>query len=158
MKVYVASPMGFFAAGRNWLLDVVHPAIVAAGHQIHDPWALPKDLQDKLDKALAMPLSADKVAALAAIDFEMGKRNAELIETADAVFAILDGTDVDSGTASEVGFAAGIGHRAVGLRTDFRYSCDNLGTTVNLQVEYFIRRHGGTVETDLDQAIAALTA
>jgi hypothetical protein len=31
-----------------------------------------------------------------------------------------------------------------------------LGTTVNLQVEYFIRASGGTVHDNLDDAIASL--
>jgi nucleoside 2-deoxyribosyltransferase len=42
------------------------------------------------------------------------------LERADAVVAVLDGPDVDSGTAWEVGFAVARGKPVIGLRTDWR--------------------------------------
>ena len=59
--------------------------------------------------------------------------------------AVLDGADVDSGTAAEIGYAFARGKLIVGYRGDFRLSADNEGGTVNLQVEYFIRESGGTI-------------
>ena len=59
--------------------------------------------------------------------------------------AVLDGPDVDSGTAAEIGFASALGKPIVGYRSDLRLSGDNEGTTVNLQVEYFVRKTGGTI-------------
>jgi nucleoside 2-deoxyribosyltransferase len=88
--------------------------------------------------------------------FAIGRRNAELIDAADAVLANLEGTDVDSGTAAEIGYAYGRGIPVVGFRADDRRTGENLGTTVNLQVEYFIRASGGTVHDNLDDAIASL--
>jgi nucleoside 2-deoxyribosyltransferase len=38
----------------------------------------------------------------------------------DAMVAVLDGADTDSGTAWEVGFAVGQGRPVIGVRTDFR--------------------------------------
>ena len=64
---------------------------------------------------------------------------------------------MDSGTAAEIGYAS----RAVpvvGLRTDSRRTGDNEGVTVNLQVEYFIRRSGGSVHHHLEAAVAELSA
>jgi nucleoside 2-deoxyribosyltransferase len=61
------------------------------------------------------------------------------------VFAVLDGTDVDSGTAAEIGYAFAKGKPILGYRGDFRLSADNDGSIVNLQVEYFIRASGGTI-------------
>ena len=42
------------------------------------------------------------------------------IDKADAVVAIADGTDVESGTAWEMGYAYGTGKPVVAVRTDFR--------------------------------------
>jgi len=48
------------------------------------------------------------------------KRDLDGLEWADVVVAILDGTDVDSGTAFEVGYAFARGKPVVGLKTDMR--------------------------------------
>jgi hypothetical protein len=37
---------------------------------------------------------------------------------------VLDGLELDSGTVSEIGFAAALGKKCYGLRTDFRNSGD----------------------------------
>lgn len=42
------------------------------------------------------------------------------VEKADIILANLDGPDVDSGTAWEVGYALGLGKPVVAYRTDFR--------------------------------------
>ena len=46
----------------------------------------------------------------------------EGVEQADVVVAVLDGPDVDSGVAWEMGYARGLGKPVVGVRTDFRES------------------------------------
>ncbi len=53
------------------------------------------------------------------------------IRRADAVVAVLDGPDVDSGTAFEVGYATALGIPVIGLRTDYRPGADH---GVNLMV------------------------
>jgi len=58
---------------------------------------------------------------------------------------VLDGPDVDSGTAAEIGYAFARGKLIVGYRGDSRVSADNEGGVVNLQVEFFIRASGGTI-------------
>jgi glutathione S-transferase len=72
------------------------------------------------------------------------------------VFAVLDGTDVDSGTAAEIGYAAALGCTIVGLRTDFRMAGDNPAAPVNLQVLHFINKSGGAFATELDAAVILL--
>lgn len=42
------------------------------------------------------------------------------VREADVVVAILDGADVDSGTAVEIGYGLGLGRTIIGVRTDFR--------------------------------------
>lgn len=49
------------------------------------------------------------------------KRDLEGLEKADVVVAILDGPDVDSGTAFEIGYAFARGKPVVGLKTDMRW-------------------------------------
>ncbi len=51
--------------------------------------------------------------------------------------------DVDSGMATEIGYAYAKGN---GYRGDFRIAGDNPGAIVNLQVEHFIRNSGSDKE------------
>jgi nucleoside 2-deoxyribosyltransferase len=46
------------------------------------------------------------------------------ISHSDAVVAVLDGSDADSGTSFECGYAYAIGKPVLGVRTDFRGSED----------------------------------
>jgi nucleoside 2-deoxyribosyltransferase len=57
------------------------------------------------------------------------------VDSSDIVVAVLDGVDVDSGTAWEIGYAYAKGKPVVGLRTDFRDLSDGI---VNLMVEMAI--------------------
>jgi len=101
--------------------------------------------------------SVDSVAArdgrLAEINIELGRTNAESIDAADGLLAVLDGVDVDSGTAAEIGYAFARGKRVYGLRTDFRLAGDNHGSIINLQVQYFIEQSGGKVVTTVQELI-----
>lgn len=51
-----------------------------------------------------------------------------------------DGTDVDSGTPSEIGIALMRGIPVLGYRGDFRLAWGNWGGYLNPQAEYFIRQ------------------
>ncbi len=57
------------------------------------------------------------------------------VDRSDLVVAVLDGVDVDSGTAWEIGYAYAKGKPVIGLRTDFRSLSDGI---VNLMVEMAI--------------------
>jgi nucleoside 2-deoxyribosyltransferase len=74
------------------------------------------------------------------------------------VVAVLDGVDVDSGTAAEVGYAFARGKRIFGYRGDFRLSADNEGAAVNLQVEFFILQSGGAITGSIEALCAAARA
>ena len=60
-------------------------------------------------------------------------KNLKGIENSDILVAVIDGADIDSGTAWEIGFAFAKGKPVLGLRSDFR----TLGIegTVNLMIE-----------------------
>ncbi len=79
------------------------------------------------------------------------------IESCRMLIAHLDGQEVDSGTAAEVGYAAGRGLPCVGVRSDLRQSGEP-EMAVNLQVESFIVRSGGFVAASLDALLAELVA
>lgn len=113
--------------------------LVNAGFEVLDPWKLPGGAP-----------ATDPVDPMV-----IGLRNARMIHTAAVVLAVLDGTDVDSGTASEIGYAAARNKPVIGYRTDIRQSGED-GAVVNLQVEYFIRATGGAITSSLDEAIEML--
>lgn len=147
MKVYVASPLGFSEAGREFYYNTLIPALEADGKiHVNDPWKL-TDLNE-INRVLSMPYGPEKRDAWVELNEQIGYNNRIGIERSDAILAVLDGPDVDSGTAAEVGYGYGIGLLVVGYRNDFRLSADNEGSTVNLQVEYFIRKSGGTILTN----------
>lgn len=105
MRLYLAGPL-FTQAERDWNRRLA--ALLAdAGHDVFLP-------QDEV-KAIAT-LHAD---AIFQIDVD-GVRSAE------AVVAILDGADADSGTSFECGVAFALGIPIVAVRTDFRGGGDAL--------------------------------
>lgn len=60
-----------------------------------------------------------------AIDFQSLVQNCiQSLEKADVIVAILDGSDADSGTCWECGYAYARGKRIIGVRTDLRGSED----------------------------------
>ncbi|MDQ1497503.1 MAG: hypothetical protein QOI86_843 [Actinomycetota bacterium] len=150
--VYVASPLGFNEPGRHWAAEVLHPALAAAGWAVLDPWV---DEAGAVAATLALPPGPARLEALAGMSRTIGARNRRLLAEARAVLAVLDGPDVDSGTAAEIGWAAASGVPVIGLRTDFRLA-DHEAARVNLQVEDFIVVSGGMLVSSLDAAVAAL--
>lgn len=102
-------------------------------------------------------MSEARNEALRAINRRLGAANAADIQRADAVLAVLDGVDVDSGTAAEIGFAAALGKPIVGLRLDTRQTGDNEGAVVNLQVEHFILAGRGRIVRSAREAIDLLS-
>ena len=153
--VYVASPLGFTEAGRIYNRDVLIPALQAAGFTAVDPWDVPGN---PVVAAQAIDNPEDRLAALAMANEAIGRRNADLIDRARVVLAVVDGADVDSGTAAEIGYAAARGIPVIGLHTDLRATGDNEAAAINLQVEYFITKTGGTIVRSLEDAVAEVAA
>ena len=155
-RVYLASPLGFSQAGRLFYEMVLIPVVRDLGFEVLDPWA--SNDPTRIAAVAAMPPGPDRVDAWRALNLEIGAANRDAIDRADGVVAVLDGVDVDSGTAAEIGYAFARGRWIVGYRGDFRLSADNEGGIVNLQVEYFIRASGGTIVEryeDLAKALAS---
>jgi nucleoside 2-deoxyribosyltransferase len=145
-RCYVASALGFTEAGRHYYEHVYLPALRAIVTPV-DPWAL--TTPDEVAEARTTEREAE-------FALEIGRRNADAIRGCTLLVAHLDGQEVDSGTAAEVGFAAALGLRCFGVRTDLRESGEP-GVSVNLQVEHFVIASGGSLCGSLDELVAALT-
>ena len=150
-KAYIASPLGFSEVGRDFYYGKLLPQLKSMGIEIIDPWVLTS--QEKIDTIVNLDFGQAKKNAWEELNIEIGKNNAQGIKDCDILIAILDGTDVDSGTASEIGHAAALNKAIEGYRGDFRLSADNIGSTVNLQVEYFIKSSGGEITETLNDLL-----
>ena len=106
MKVFIAGPL-FSQAEREYNLKV-DEGLREQGFETF----LPQRDAGKLDELLIK----EGERAYRTI-FE---RDLKGLDWADVVVAILDGTDVDSGTAFEVGYSFAKGKPVVGLKTDMR--------------------------------------
>jgi nucleoside 2-deoxyribosyltransferase len=155
VKIYMASPLGFSEVGRAFYNGALIPEVKRLGFEPVDPWTL--TAQTKIDAVNNMPYGPAKRDAWQKLDVEIGGNNSAGIDSADLVLAVLDGVDVDSGTAAEIGYAFAKGKPILGYRGDFRLSADNEGSIVNLQVQYFITQSGGEIITDLADLGPALT-
>src|SRR5262249_42759572 len=156
-RIYMASPLGFSEAGRHFYAAVLVPFVRDLGFDVLDPWALTDPR--KIAGVEALPYGPARRDAWRALNREMGATNRAATAAAAGVVAVLDGVDVDSGPAAEIGYAFARGKLIVGYRGDFRLSADNEGSTVNLQVEFFIRESGGTIVTryqDLEPSLRPL--
>lgn len=149
-SIYLASPLGFAESTRAFMETLA--AQLREVLDVINPW----DDQRFAAEFAALAHENDwakRSTRLAEINVELGRKNTAGIERADGLLAILDGVDVDSGTAAEIGYAAAKGKFVAGLRTDFRLAGDNYGSLVNLQVEYFIHTSGGRVVTTVDELL-----
>ena len=146
-RCYVASPLGFTAAGRKYYTEVLVPTLARVVEPV-DPWTLASATEIEAARASGKQRE---------FWLEVGRRNTEAIDSCELLAAVLDGQEVDSGTAAEVGYASARGLTCFGVRTDLRQSGES-GMAVNLQVEHFIERSGGSVQGSLSELVAALAA
>ena len=104
MRVYLTAPL-FSQRERTW-----NRALAGAAEKAFPEcaWTLPQDFRigDSYNDPRQCPALFRK--CLAGID------------AADAVVAVLDGPEVDSGAAFEMGYAHARGKPVVGIRTDYR--------------------------------------
>ncbi|MGO9754733.1 MAG: nucleoside 2-deoxyribosyltransferase [Solirubrobacteraceae bacterium] len=146
-RCYVASPLGFTEAGRHYYTVAYLPALATVVDPV-DPWALTSEHEIAAFRAAGR----ERELALA-----IGRRNATAIRSCSLLAAYLEGQEPDSGTVAEIGFAAALGLRCFGLRTDFRQAGE-AGAALNLQVETFIVDSGGRIAASLAELLADLRA
>jgi nucleoside 2-deoxyribosyltransferase len=105
MRLYVAGPL-FTQAERAWN-ERLADALTSAGHEVFLPQT--------------------EVKAITSLDADVIFRvDVDGVRSAEAVVAILDGADPDSGTCFECGIAYALGIPIVAVRTDFRAGGDAL--------------------------------
>jgi nucleoside 2-deoxyribosyltransferase len=138
-RIYLASPTGFSPEHTPYRKKVVKK-LASMGFDVIDPWSVDwrPDIAQARTNAAVFGVVAYRPVAL-----KIGALNARGIDDCNALVAILDGTEPDSGTVAELGYAAGLGKACYGLRTDLRDVGDLPGLPINLQVQYFIEKSGG---------------
>ena len=142
-KIYLASPYGFSESSKGFLRDL-REKLKSSGHTVHDPWVVSEPLVlECLAKIRRNPGNSKQLWHK--LDMKIGKLNQKAIDKAEVVVAGLDGTDVDAGTASEIGYAFGRDKTVLGYREDFRLTGENEGMVVSVQVQYWIEQSGGAV-------------
>ena len=146
MRAYLASPLGF-AQSTLPFMELMERVLAEQGLEVSNPWRQP--LSAALSQAHTITDPVERLQELRRLNFLVGQANEIAILDADLVIAVLDGIDVDSGTASEIGFAYANGKPIFGLRTDFRLSGENEAAKVNLQVAYWIEASKGSIATSL---------
>ena len=146
MHLYLAGPL-FTQAERAWNVRLAE-RLTAAKYSVFLPQT--------------------EVQAIASLDAETIFRvDVDGVRSADAVVAVVDGADPDSGTSFEIGLAFALGIPIVLVRTDFRAGGDALPgqklATVNLMLAQAATQvvaltdPGATLEALADAVVAALT-
>ena len=146
-KVYLASPLGFSPENKPYL-EKVKARLHQLGCEVFDPWAQP--FSKAIREASGIEDYHERIAAFTHLAKEIGVANENAIRECDKLLAVIDGADVDSGTASELGFAAGICKPLYALRTDWRDSGE-FGLPVNLQILHFIEMSSGRLFRSIEE-------
>ena len=131
VKVYLASPYGFTQSGVEYLHGIRALARDRWKVELLDPWGV-----EGFDYAWCLKTASDPRAAKEwnLVGSQAPGKNFEMIRDSDLVVAVLDGSDVDSGVACEIGYAFGRGIPVIGYRSDFRSAGDSIHSKINIQV------------------------
>jgi nucleoside 2-deoxyribosyltransferase len=146
-KIYLASPLGFSPEQKPYLTKI-RPHLDKLGYGVFDPWSQP--FSKAIREASKIENHHERLAAFSRLSKGIGAANENAIRDCDILLAVLDGVEVDSGTASELGFAVGLGKPCYGLRTDWRDSGE-FGLPVNLQLLHFIENSGGSLFRSIEE-------
>jgi nucleoside 2-deoxyribosyltransferase len=134
--LYYAAPL-FTAAERAWN---AHNAVALRARFPHVELLLPQEFCASFD---ALPGGRPRYDLIAQACLAQLAR-------ANAVLAVLDGADADSGTCFEAGWAVARGIPVLGLRTDWRPAEDGAANCM-------LTRSCHSVAADLEAACTALT-
>jgi nucleoside 2-deoxyribosyltransferase len=156
IRLYLASPYGFTDAGREFMKKTFITNFKQEAFDILNPWDYFDSISKTISEIYSLTDTKEQIDKLKNLNQQISSRNENLLEQAQVVVAILDGADVDSGVASEIGYACALGKKILGYRSDFRLTGDNIGAVVNIQVEYFINKSGGYIVRKISDLIQAL--
>lgn len=150
-KAYLASPYGFTDSGMAFMKAKIIPIIEQASFEALNPWKYSKKISRKIDDIKSTNDIFKQIELWKNLNKEIAKNNEILIKASQIVVAILDGSDIDSGVASEIGYAYALHKKIIGYRSDTRMTGDNIGAKVNLQIEYFIYNSKGCIVTNIEE-------
>ncbi|MFX1253324.1 MAG: nucleoside 2-deoxyribosyltransferase [Promethearchaeota archaeon] len=149
--VYLASPYGFYEATQKFMDETLVPILEKHGLAILNPWDLSLPYKEEIKRAHAIKDYDQRARTLHEIDKRIGRDNIDAIRQADIVVAVLDGPVIDSGVASELGYAFGLEKPIVAYKGDRRPAGENIGVNVNMQVQTFIEESGGKIALSLEE-------
>ena len=112
MNIFLASPLGFAESSRAFIPRLIS-ALEDLGHCVYDPWTLAEPLAVELERAKRIEDENNRRKELHRISMAIARQNHDYLSKSDGILAVLDGVDVDSGTASEIGCAFGIGNKII---------------------------------------------
>lgn len=118
MRIYLAGPL-FSEAERDWLKKL-QLELQDAGYEVVWPYELFE--QSEVDSW------GDKAAQ------KIMEHCRDALVGCDLAVALLDGAQVDDGTAWEIGFARAKGIPVFGIRTDFRFGGETANGRVNAMI------------------------
>ena len=142
MKIYLAGPI-FSEAEQQWLRGLkerIEETGRAKGKKVEVIW--PYELIDRPEIESLGDLAKQEV-------FDRCKSN---LDQADLLVALLDGSQVDDGTAWEIGYFFSVRDRSkiIGIRTDFRNAGETRSSVVNAMIEMSCERIVRSVEELLE--------
>ena len=101
-------------------------------------------LEDRLDGAQI--IWPHELVSCQALPAQIFQANVRALREADIMVAILDGPQVDDGTAWEAGYFFMQGKKILGIRTDFRRAGETDNSRVNLMIECSCQGIAGSLE------------
>ena len=145
MKIYLAGPI-FSEADQQWLRGLkerIEETGRAKGKKVEVIW--PYELVSRSDIERLGDSAKQEV-------FDRCKSN---LDRADLLVALLDGSQVDDGTAWEIGYFFSVRDRSkiIGIRTDFRNAGETRNSVVNAMVEMSCHR----IVRSVDELLEALS-
>ena len=128
MKIYFAGPL-FSEAERDWIRSTIKEIeSLAAQRGTKTKIIFPYDLITQSEIDLLGPKAK----------LEIFSRCKSHLDDANLVIALLDGSQVDDGTAWEIGYffaRKSSEQKIIGIRTDFRRAGESEGAVVNAMIE-----------------------
>ncbi|VVB75049.1 Nucleoside 2-deoxyribosyltransferase [Candidatus Tiddalikarchaeum anstoanum] len=124
MKAYLAGPWGFDSAGKKYMDEEVIPKLGKIQNlEILNPWELtPKDVIKNNPEKTALKI--------------IYNNNIKAIKESNFIIAVLNGPQVDDGTAFELGYAAALGKKIIPYKDDWRTACkDGKDNEFNLMID-----------------------
>ena len=135
--IYLATSL-FTVAEREFGFSLTKE-IEKLEYKVYYPW------RDAGDEELIKRFNGN----MSQVNDEIVRRNLEAIRQCEQLIAVVEGSDVESGTSMEIGFAHALGKKIRCLRTDFRTQGERIGP-VNIMISTPAERLYASVDELVD--------